>query len=96
MHKTHLKALFSKFCLLEIIVRPFFSWVLSLKCVTLLAFKLEHFKMAYISAKTFSIPLPLIRAGVIMKNSAIVGMNVVYSTDVVYVCHDVCNGRLLV
>ena len=37
--------------------------------------------MAYISAKTFSIPLPL-RGGIIMKNSAIVGMNVVYSTEV--------------
>ena len=44
MHKTHLKSLLLRFCLLEIIVRPCISLMAKFKCVTFLASKLEHFE----------------------------------------------------
>ena len=44
MHKTNLKALFSKFCLLEIIVRPFISLTPKFEEHNFLASKLEHFE----------------------------------------------------
>ena len=52
------KALFSRLCLLEITVRPFISLMAkSLKFITFLASKLEHFEnYIHQAAKTFSIP----------------------------------------
>ena len=53
------KALFSRFCLSDIIVRPFVSLMGKFEVCSALASKLEHFENdIYISAKTFSIPLP--------------------------------------
>ena len=42
IHETHRKALFSKICLLEIIVRPLISLMTNFKCLTCLASELEH------------------------------------------------------
>ena len=53
--KPILKDSFLKFCLLEIIVRPYISLMTKLEVYNLLAPKLENSKMAYNSVEAFSV-----------------------------------------
>ena len=58
MNKTRLKSFVFEIFLSEIVVRPFISLIAKFEVYNFLASKLVLSKMTYISAKTFSIPLP--------------------------------------